>query len=135
MLGNINQHVMWNIPITAHSALFQAVTASGVGSSWTEHPFCRKNSAASFDRSSMPLCPVPMINRSAPASNIVSASSSETLCDVPYLAFESFFCRFFTLPLKRITTSCSYSSPDITMVPNSVLSMDGFTICPWTSFP
>jgi len=73
------QHVTWNIPITPPSAPFQAVTLWGVGSSWIEHPFCQKYSLASFDSSTRSLCPVTMINRFAPVSNMRSASSSEIL--------------------------------------------------------
>jgi len=39
-------------------------------------------------------------------------------------AFDNFFLRFFTLPLKRTTTSCSYRSPDMVMLPNSCPSME-----------
>src|SRR5262245_43037308 len=109
--------------------------AWGVGSSWTEHPFFRKYSAASSESSTLPPCPDPRISCFAPASKMCSASSNETLCDVPYFAFDSFFLRFFTLPLKRITTSCSYRSPDIVMLPNSVSSMDGFIGWPPFSLP
>src|SRR4030043_686019 len=121
-----HQHVTWNIPITGPSAAFHASTASGVGRRSVWHPFFWKNLAASSDSSSNPLWPVPMISRLAPSLNMCCASSSETLCEVPYLSFESLFFRFFTRPLKRITTSCSYSSPDMVMLPNSVLSIDGF---------
>src|SRR5512136_294037 len=127
-----HQHVTWNIPITAPLAAFHTVMAWGVGSSWTEHPFFSKYSAASPESSTEPLCPDPRISRFAPSSNMCSASSSETLCDVPYFAFDNFFLRFFTLPLKRITTSCSYSLPDMVMFPNSVPSMDG--LIGWVPF-
>src|SRR6266508_69924 len=120
-----HQHVTWNIPITAPLAAFQAVMAWGVGSSSTEHPLFWKYSAASSESSTLPPCPDPRISCLAPASSMCSASARESLCDVPYFAFDSFFLRFCSLPLKRITTSCSYRSPDIVMLPNSVLSMDG----------
>ena len=46
-------------------------------------------------------------------------------CATFRITFDNFFLRFFTLPLKRITTSCSYTSPEMMMLPNAVPSMAG----------
>jgi hypothetical protein len=60
---------------------------------------------------------------SQPFSKMNLASSSESVCDVPYSRFESFFFRLMISPERRMTTSWSYVLPSMVIAPNVVPSI------------